>query len=117
MPPQIVTVTNLVERIQVLTETNTVWVPRPSSHPTPKALCSSWGTRTCCAAGCGGDWWHKTPSAFHQRTIQRSLDRHGIQGAGSSRHNWFYPAASVETALAKDFQFSAQSNGRKRRAA
>ena len=60
-----------------------------------------------------------SPVTRDKRTVQRWLARRGITGSGSSRHNWFYPLAAVEAALATDFPFNTkiQSRARARHAA
>lgn len=44
-----------------------------------------------------------SPTERDKRTVQRWLAQNQITGAGTSRHNWFYPAEAVDAALAKDF--------------
>lgn len=45
----------------------------------------------------------RSPKPKNRRTVQRWMERKGIKGFGSSRHNWFYPAIDIETALDADF--------------
>lgn len=53
-----------------------------------------------------------SPHPRTKRTVQRWLERKGITGGGTSRHNWFYPAAEVDRALAKDFRLASKGGAR-----
>lgn len=57
-----------------------------------------------------------SPKPRDRRTVQRWLVAKQIAGYGSSRHNWFYPAAKVEGELRADFAAPSPSPKRARQA-
>lgn len=55
----------------------------------------------------------RSPVPRSRRTVQRWLVMSGVQGFGTSRHNWFYPAQAVALALDRSFARKPKSKGKR----